>query len=150
LLYHEDSPIQNFRDKRIRFIWRPTNVYNRILEYMGLPKNLKKSSEYEERIVKYLMIAFNKVPRESSLRLILKHEISQMLRSDIPYFGVNTSSRDLPTENGIVKNFFELSCVENTERKIKKLSIEDMEYQKELILSSYDFDRVDRRQQVYN
>ena len=94
------------------------------------------------------MLAFKKVPKESSLMLILKHEINQMLRDDIPYFAVNTSSRDLSTENGTVRNFFEMSCVENTERKIKKLSIEDMECQKELILSSYDFDTDPRRRQV--
>jgi len=51
-------------------------------------------------------------------------------------FEVNSSSRDLHTEFGVIEDYFELSAVENIERKINKLSLEDLEFQKNIILES--------------
>lgn len=136
-LLSKDSPIQKFHNLPIRHIWRPTNAYGRILRLMNLPENLKNKELYKQKLEDYFSIAFKNVPADSNLRFVLKHEIAQMLRGDIPYFEVNSSSRDLHTEFGVIEDYFELSAVENIERKLKKLSLEDLEFQKNIILESF-------------
>jgi len=103
---------------------------------MSLPQNLKNKELYKQKIEDYFSIAFKNVPLDSNLRFIYKHETAQMMRGDIPYFEVNSSSRDLHTEFGVIEDYFELSAVENIERKINKLSLEDLEFQKNIILES--------------
>lgn len=135
-LSSEFSPLRFFDDTTVRFIWRPTNVYAKILNKVNLPKNLKSPETYEKMIRDYLKVAFKNVPKDSNLWLIYEHEVKQMLEGDIPFFEVNGSSRDLHTEFGIIKDFFELSSVENLARKLYKLSKDDLEYQKKIIIES--------------
>ena len=58
-----------------------------------------------------------------------------MLRGDVPFFEVNSSSRNLETDFGTIKDFLELSAFENIERKLIILSLV-LEYQKKLIIES--------------
>lgn len=139
---HKDSlaapntSLKAFEQTRIRYIWRPTSVYSKILKKVRLPQYLKDKKNYEESIRFYLGRAFKNVSKESDLWLIYEHEVTQMLRGDIPFFEVDSSSHDLITEHGRIKGFFELSAVENIQRKLHKLSQEDLEYQKNLIKES--------------
>lgn len=135
-LLSKNSPVKAFENLPVRYIWRPTNVYLKILEYMSLPKNLTNKGLYEQKIRDYLSIAYKKMKESKKVNLILESEVSQMLRGDVPYFGIDTSSRNLITEHGIIEDFFEFSCTENLERKLKKLSQKDLEFQKNLILKN--------------
>lgn len=137
LQHDPDSPLNAFRDCTVRFIWRPTNIYAKIQKQMKLPKNLKDIDHYRKKIENYMAVAYKNVPADSDLQLLYKSEVAQMLRGDIPIFEMDTESHDLKTEFGTVKNVFDLSCMENLERKIHKLSEEDLMLQKEIIREAY-------------
>jgi len=136
-LLSDNSPLKGFENQNVRFIWRPTRVYAKIHNQMKLANNLKNFDTYKKKITDYLSVAYKNVPEDSDIRLLLKSEVIQMLGGDIPLFKINSSSRDLSTEFGTIKNFFELSCMENIERKVKKLSLDDLDCQKSLIIESF-------------
>ena len=127
------SPLNSFQNKKLRFIWRPTNNYNIILNKSNSFKSLGTIKQRNERIEEYLSRAFKQIPKNHNLRFILNHEVAQLIRGDIPYFEINSSSRNLNTEFGVIKDFFELDCIENAHRKLKKLSSKDLELQTNII-----------------
>lgn len=131
-----NSPLKAFENLKVRYIWRPTNVYMKILNQMKLPENLLNSQVYTQKIKDYLSVAFSKLPRDSDLWLILKFEERQILVGDVPYFEINSSSQNLPTYFGTIEIFFELSCMDNLTRKLNKLGMKDLEFQKKIIIKS--------------
>ena len=104
---------------------------------MKLTKNLKDVESYKQKIRGYLSQAFKKLPPDSEMLPILEHELMEMYQGDVPYFQASSSSRDLVTKAGEIKDFFELTAVENIKRKINKLSEDDLKHQKDLIATSY-------------
>jgi len=127
-LLSKDSPLEYFRNLKIRFVYRPTFVYFRILKLLNKPEYLKDSIKYGLRL-ELLGRAYPVYGNRSSL---LSSEREQMLLGDIPAFYTNTLAGNLVLLDEKLMVYQE-NAMENVRNKIKKAKLQDYQYQMDLI-----------------
>ncbi|MBB4807372.1 type 2 lantibiotic biosynthesis protein LanM [Chryseobacterium defluvii] len=127
-LLSKNSPLNSFKNLKIRFINRRTSVYFKILKLLTKPEYLEDSIKYGLKL-ELMARAYNVNGNWSSL---LSSERKQMLSGDIPAFYVNTLSNSIILSNEEV-NIFRLNALDNIKSKIKKAGIDDFQYQISLI-----------------
>lgn len=128
VLLSENSPLNSFKNLKIRFINRRTSVYFKILKLLTKPEYLKDSIMYGLKL-ELLARAYNINGNWSSL---LSSEREQMLSGNIPAFYMNTLSNSITISNKEV-SIFRLNALDNIKGKIKKAGIDDFQYQISLI-----------------
>lgn len=125
------SPIAAFEDKEVRFIWRPTHVYDKILKYLRRTEYMADREKFEVKVREVLSKAYQSTGMRA-YDVILDLEIDQMLRGDIPLFTVNSSSQSLSGVKGS-KAFFQYTCVDNILNRLALFSASDEKFQLDLI-----------------
>ena len=80
--------IINFSNIRIRYLMENTFVYSRILDLSYHPKLLKNN--YARKV--YFM---KRLYRSDKEKEIIRSEIEQLERGDIPYFNINSKEKNL-------------------------------------------------------
>ncbi len=129
-LKSESSPLRSFRSSEVRYVWRPTFVYFKILKYMRAASFMSSFEEYHSKLYGLLSKAFKGVDTEK-YKFILDYEMKQMLNGDIPIF--NLKSEDDFLEGNDSLKVFEYSCIENINHRIDLLSPEHKNEQLEYI-----------------
>lgn len=130
-LRSKNSPLKLFADNEVRYIWRPTFIYFKILKYI---RSASFMSSYEvqcSKLYDLLSKAFKGENREI-YRFILDFEVKQMLNGDIPIFNLNSSDDFLEDKNSL--KVFEHNCLENMYHRVDSLTVEHKEKQIEYIL----------------
>lgn len=125
-LKSDDSPINLFKNKEVRYVWRPTFVYYRILKYMRAAPFMSSFEVYYSKLYELLSKAY-KSEQMKKYKFILDFEVKQMLNGDIPIFSHDSSTNILEGNNAL--KIFEYSCIENIYRRIDLLSPEHREEQ---------------------
>ena len=125
-----ESPIALFSNIEVRFVWRPTFVYAKILKYLRNPCFMTSHETYHLKLRELLSKLYKK---ENMLpyAFILDHEIEQMLNGDIPIFNLK-SHDDFLVGNKTLK-IFEYSCLVNINHRINLLSEDHKNEQLEYI-----------------
>ncbi|AYZ14350.1 type 2 lantipeptide synthetase LanM [Chryseobacterium arthrosphaerae] len=121
-LLSEQSPINSFENKKVRFLVRNTEVYFKLLVILSHPEYLKDSTMYgikQEVLSKAYMV--NKHLNTG----LLKSEREQITLGDIPAFYINTLSDHLLLENGEKVDLFDMNAMQNLKNKIESASIEN-------------------------
>lgn len=129
------SPIFFFNNQQIRYVWRPTFVYFRILKYMRGASFMSSFEAYKSKLYELMSKAYQKENLEN-YKLIFECEIKQMLNGDIPFFNVN--SLDCHLEEDKSSKIFRYNCVENIRHRVGLLSIHHKKEQLEYITQWLD------------
>ncbi|AEE48585.1 type 2 lanthipeptide synthetase LanM [Haliscomenobacter hydrossis] len=120
-LFAEDSPILAFANQNVRYVWRPTYVYFRILKYLRKASFMGSFASYRSKLYELIAKAYQKGNMED-YRFILAYEIDQLLKGDIPLFNVNSSKHHLLGNETI--QTFQYDCIENIKNRISLFSPE--------------------------
>jgi type 2 lantibiotic biosynthesis protein LanM len=120
-LASNDSPLQLFKNNEVRYVWRPTFVYFKILKYMRSASFMVSSEAYYSKLFDLLSKAF-KGENVEKHKFILDYEMKQMLNGDIPIFSLNSLDNFLEGNKSL--KVFEKNCIENIFHRIDLLSHE--------------------------
>ena len=124
------SPIKYFENKEVRYVWRPTFVYYKILKFMRSPANMSSHDNYNSKLRDLLSKAYL-ADNMKDYNFILDFEIAQMLNGDIPIFSLNSLDNFLEGNKSF--KIFEYNCIENIHKRIDLLSEEHKNEQIEYI-----------------
>lgn len=125
----DSSPLRSFVNKEIRYVWRPTFVYFKILKFLRHPKYLSNFESFNSK----LSLLLSKAYAEEQMKQytsILSSEFNQMQCGEIPIFSMNSNDYCLDI-NRI--NIFKYNPVEHINKRLDLLSAEDKKKQLEYI-----------------
>ena len=122
---------KHFSNKKVRQIVRPTQKYTDLLRYSYHPSCMEDAIEREKVLHNLWAYSYKD-------KLIAKFEFEEMMLGDIPQFFINTSEKDLYSNDGVaIKNIFRETPLEIVIRKIKALNNDVIQQQLNTIKSSF-------------
>ena len=131
-----DSPIMNFANQNIRYVFRDTNTYS-LIQQSSYDSSLLRNSIDRSIGLDVLSRAFITTETKSNLWSLLAAELQAMEQLDIPFFVANSSSDCLILPDGEVLEIFVEPSFKAVVKRIKNLSTTDLTQQVEIIRGSY-------------
>ncbi|RPK12626.1 type 2 lanthipeptide synthetase LanM family protein [Priestia endophytica] len=132
-------------DTYIRFIARPTVKYSSLLELSFHPRFLHNSIDREAFLAKL----WEESKDSDEYVPLIKHEHSDLMNNDIPYFKVGLNSTNLLSSRGKrIPSYFKETPSNLVKRKIGHLSDEDLRFQLNIIELSMLASEDDRQEVI--
>ena len=133
VLLAEDSPLAALKNVQVRFMFRMSQIYAKILEHIQHPKwlhnGIDKSIELD-----HLSRAFLVVDEKPHYWRILSKELQAMEQLDIPYFSACPGSDELVLEPGeSITEYFQEPSYKTVQTQLRNLNEEDLARQLEII-----------------
>lgn len=116
-----------------RIVFRDTYFYDRILDKVRQPKNLRDGAAVYTDLWKLHFGVLNVSGSQNEIQLLVEDEILQLMEGDIPYFSCCVGKTSLHTSTNEIENFFLLSGRENALRKLRGFEFSDVCEQQTLI-----------------
>ncbi|MDQ1638481.1 MAG: hypothetical protein QOF62_1820 [Pyrinomonadaceae bacterium] len=133
-----DGPFSAFKSVPVRFIFRPTNIYYRVLRSALSPEYLGSGIDWgiEVERLAYAFLADEVQPIGWQL---LAHETQALERLDIPYFIANSGSTLFrAAASAEPEQIFRASSYEQAVERLRRLNAEEVGWQVEIIAGAYE------------
>ncbi len=132
-LLDQDSPLQAFTQKKVRFVFRNTNTYCAILQNSYDPKYMKNGVD-RSIALESLSRAFLTSHECPSYWSILKAEIQSMEQMDIPFFTTLTNDVNIYLSSGKINTgTFSQASFFTVQNNVRSLSKEGLQTQLTMI-----------------
>lgn len=133
ILLAEDSPLVALQNVQVRFMFRMTQVYGKILQHIQSPKWLRNGIDRSIEI-DHLSRGFLVVDEKPHNWRILSKELQAMEQLDIPYFSAVPGSDKLVLEPGeSIAEYFQEPSYKTVQTQLENLSTADLARQVEII-----------------
>ena len=134
--------IQQYSELEVRYLIRNTQQYVIVLSSSYHPELLMDGGA--RNIFFYSLINGN-LQNENS-KLLIEHEIEDLLSGDIPYFYFRGNKKSIYTWDGReVKNFFSKTALQQIEENIQYLSYKNLEQQIQYIKITFNMENAGTR-----
>lgn len=134
--------IQQYSELEVRYLIRNTQQYVIVLSSSYHPELLMDGGA--RNLFFYSLINGN-LQNENS-KLLIEHEIEDLLSGDIPYFYFRGNKKSIYTWDGReVKNFFSKTALQQIEENIKYLSYKNLEQQIQYIKITFNMENAGTR-----
>jgi type 2 lantibiotic biosynthesis protein LanM len=149
-LLASDGPLAAFTGDELRVVLRNTRTYGELLSESFHPDVLHNALD-RDRLFDRLWVRTLESPEVAR---VVRVELADLARGDIPIFTTHTDSRDIWTSTGTrITDFFRNSGHDLVEGRIRELSERDLAHQKWIVRGSLatlsgDRDRVEHVRQV--
>lgn len=144
LMGHRDAllatagPLSSLVRQRVRFVFRSTSIYLRLLNKLYHPTYLKHGIERGIQLDVLCRAHLDMADPDPPFWPIFRAEIDAMERMDVPYFTASANDDGLSTPSGDrIERCFEASPGDRVRRRIKHLSREDLDNQLDMIQASF-------------
>jgi lantibiotic modifying enzyme len=133
VLLAEDSPLAALQNVQVRFMFRMTRIYGKILQHIQSPKWLRNGIDKSIEI-EHLSRGFLTVNEKPHYWRILSKELQAMEQLDIPYFSACPGSDELVFEPGeSIGEYFQEPSYKTVQTQLENLSEADLARQVEII-----------------
>ena len=133
ILLAEDSPLAALQNVQVRFMFRMTRIYGKILQHIQSPKWLRNGIDRSIEI-DHLSRAFLTVNEKPHNWRILSGELKAMEQLDIPYFSAFPGSVQLVLEpRESIAEYFQEPSYKTVQTQLENLSEADLARQVEII-----------------
>ena len=135
-LLASDGPLRELKNQRVRIILRPTLLYSILLDDT---LTADYSTDGVDREIQFDILCQTMIDQKEKSEFwpIITQEKEDLLQVDVPIFSAPSNSTDLEISNNkTLEKCFEETSYQRAINQIKKLSLEDLEAQIELINSA--------------
>lgn len=129
-----DSPLAAFGSQQVRFLFRPTKVYSKVLYNKAMAPEFLRHGLSWSMEVDILSRAFLTAEDKPKAWQILSAELKAMGQLDIPYFSATADSDALPlSPEQIIPEYFKAPCLSKVLTKLQQLDETDLAQQVAII-----------------